>query len=537
MRSTSPSPLSLLEDDPAPEAGSPVAAARASHGVLARSISWLTAGQMTTWALTLVWTVYVPRRLGSAQVGIFTLSAAVSGTLMVVVGLGMRPLLVREIAARPERAPRLVGAAIVLRAIFALPALMVTLLVAWLGPFHGEEDIAVLLGWSACLVAALAEPIGAAFQAQEKMRYLTYVGVLGSLLGTVSSIILVTVGVRAIGLLLSGLAVGILTFALLMVWSRPHFRISWRVSRTELRTLLVRSLPYWSFAAFFTIYLWIDSLMLGAMTTSTVLGWYGVPTRLFGTLLFIPNILTTAWLARLVRAHTGGGREELLRAARPAVEVTIVLSLPVCVGAVLVADPLIRALYGSGFTESGVVFALLALCVPPMYLNMMANQIMVARDQQVVWTKMMVLASVVNPVANVFLIPYFQRNRADGAIGASIAMVITEAALAGVAIWLIRDAFTWRMGARIGRAGLATGVMGILVVLALHVDLGAGIVTGLVSFPALALALRVLSAEERHQLWWLVRHPRRLGEANVRPGEARAFNDGALGCAGDEGIA
>lgn len=476
-----------------------------SQSVLARSISWLTLGQVATWALSLVWTVYVPRRLGSAQVGIFTLSAAVGGVLMVIIGLGMRPLLVREIASHPERAPRLVGAAIILRALFSVPALGVALILVWVGPFHGEEATAILLGWCACLLAALIEPVGAGFQGLEKMRYLTYAGVVGSFLGTVSGIVLVILGVRAIGLLLSGLAIAVLTGGLTLAWARPHFRIDLRVTRQDLRTLLVRSLPYWSFAAFFTIYLWIDSLMLGAMTTSTVLGWYGVPTRLFGTLLFIPNILTMAWLSQLARAHARGGMEKLLRAARPAIEATIVLSLPVCVGAVLVANPLIRALYGPGFNESGPVFAILALCVVPMYLNMMANQVMVARDQQVVWTKMMVLASIVNPAANLFLIPYFQRTQGDGAIGAAWAMVITEVILAAIAIYLIRDAFTRKMGFRIARAGLATAAMGGLVVLGLRADLAVAMLSGIVSFPLLALVLRVVTPEERRHLWALAR--------------------------------
>ncbi len=505
---------------------------QSSQGTLARSISWLTVGQIATWALTLVWTVYVPRRLGSSQIGIFTLSAAVAGVLMVIIGLGMRPLLVREIASHPDRAPRLIGAAMVLRALFAVPALVIAVLLAWLGPFHGEESIAILLGWCACVLGALAEPVAAGFQGVEKMRYLTYFTVLGSVLGTVSSITLVTLGVRAIGLLLNGLAIGALSAALMLVWARPHFRIEWRVTRQELTSLLVRSLPYWSFAAFYTIYLWIDSLMLGAMTTSSVLGWYGVPTRLFGTLLFIPNILTTAWLSQLARAHTGGGKVQLLRAARPAIETTMVLSLPVCAGSVLVADPLVHALYGSGFAESGPVFALLALCVPPMYINMMANQVMVARDQQVIWTKMMILATVVNPVANFFLIPYFQRTQGDGAIGAAIAMVITEVILAAIAIFLIRDAFTRQMGARLARAVVATGGMAALVVLGLRVNLGIGVVSGLVSFPVLALALRVVSGEERRQLWSLARHLRRSSE-NQSPtalpfeGPAQERADGA----------
>jgi O-antigen/teichoic acid export membrane protein len=271
------------------------------------------------------------------------------------------------------------------------------------------------------------------------------------------------------------------------------------VKRSELRRLFVASLPYWSFVAFFTIYLWIDSLMLGAMTSTRVLGWYGLPTQLFGTLMFVPTVLSTAWLSQLVRAHKGGS-ETLLRAARPAIEFVLVLSLPVCVGAVLVAAPLTRALYGPDFSESIPVFALLALCVPPMYLNIMANQLMIARNQQMVWTKMMALASLVNPALNLVLIPYFQRTRGNGAIGAAIAMVITEVILAVIGFFLVRDTYTRRLAMRVGRAAVATALMAGLVMLALRAGLVVGVLSGMVSFPILAGFLGVLDAGERRQL-------------------------------------
>jgi O-antigen/teichoic acid export membrane protein len=491
----------LVGDPSPPDPASPITALPASSDqVLARNVSWLTVGQIVTWTLTLVWTVIVPRRLGSAQVGIFTLSTAVAGVLMVIVGLGMGPLLVREIATQPDRAPRLIGTAIVLRAGFLLPALAATLMLVWLGPFHGEEALAVLLGGAACVgPGVVLGPISSGFQAIEKMRYLAFISVVSKLVTTVGGIALVLVGVKAVGLLAAAVIVGLLTTGLGVVWARPHFRIDWRVTRRELGALFIRSLPYWSFAAFFTIYLWIDSLMLGIMTSSTVLGWYGLPTQLFGTLMFVPVILSTAWLSRLVRAHRGG-TATLLRTARPAIELVMVLSMPVCVGSVLVAGPLVHALYGPGFAESAPIFALLALCVPPMYLNSMASQVMVARNQQVVWTKMMVLASLINPLLNLLLIPYFQRTTGNGAIGASVAMVITEVVLAGIGVFLIRDAFTRQIGLRLARGAVATAGMAGVVLMARHGGLVPGILSGIISFAILALLLRVLSDDERAYL-------------------------------------
>ncbi|MGD0372000.1 MAG: flippase [Candidatus Dormibacteria bacterium] len=486
--------------------------------VLARNISWLTVGQVTTWMMTLVWTVVVPRRLGSSEMGIFTLSMAVGGVLMVIISLGMEPLLVRRMATDPEQAPRLIGTAIALRALLLVPALVVTVLLAWLGPFHGEEGAAVLLGWAACVApGVILGPVNSGFRAIEKMRYLTYSSVLSKALYTVSCIVMVVLGIRAIGILSAAVLTGFLVTALTLLWARPHFRIQWRVSRHDLTALFVDSLPYWSFAAFFTIYLWIDSVMLAVMTSSTVVGWYGLPTQLFGTLMSVPVILSTAWLTRLVQAHRGG-TAGLLRTARPAIEMVVVISMPVCVGTVLVASRLVQALYGSGFAQSAPVLILLALCVPPMYLNVVACQLMVAQDKQMVWTKMMVLASLINPLLNLVLIRYFQQTAGNGAIGASIAMVITEVILAGIGIWLIRNAFTRQMGVRMLRGAAATAGMAGLVVLALRAGLLPGIVTGVVSFPLLTLLFRVLSDDERVYLGALLRRTFGRGPAAEETG-------------------
>ncbi len=71
--------------------GETVETSRPNTVVLARSISILTVGQIVTWIATLIWTVIVPRRLGSAQVGLYTLGLAASGVLLVLVGLGSVP--------------------------------------------------------------------------------------------------------------------------------------------------------------------------------------------------------------------------------------------------------------------------------------------------------------------------------------------------------------------------------------------------------------------------------------------------------------
>jgi len=478
-----------------------------SSGVLARNIGFLAGSQLITWCASLAWALFVPRALGANGTGVFTLSVAASGILTVLIGLGTRPLLVREIAADRSRASRLIPTAILLRAALAVPMLGLLAAFARFGNFDSEQVVALFLGWGVCVLYVLFEPIQAGLQALEKMQYLAYSDILTKTCVSLISIALVFFGLRAIGLLSLTVVVLAVVLILHIGWMRKNFTVDWRVSVRDLWSLAKDSVPYVGFALLFTFYLWIDSMMLSVMTPAKVLGWYGLPTKLFGTLMFVPLILSTAWLPRLTAAHIDGD-EALWKVARGPLQIVVALSLPICVGVVLVSNHLITFLYGLEFAQSIPVMALLALCVPPMYLNIMVNQIQVARRQQMLWTKAMALACVINPVANLFLIPYFQQRSGNGAIGAALSLLITEVVLAVIGVLMIRNCFDRDFLSRLIRGALATAGMGLAVLAARRFGLAPAILVGLVVYPILAISLRILSREELSQLLEAIRSRR-----------------------------
>lgn len=481
--------------------------------LIARNLGFLAGSQIITWLAALAWALFVPRALGPGGTGVFTLSVAASGVLTVLIGLGTRPLLVREIAIDRTKAARLIPNAIILRALLSLPMLGLLAVFARTGHFDQEEVIALFLGWAICVLYVLFEPIQAGLQALEKMQFLAYSDILTKTFVSLISVALVVLGSKANGLLTLSVVVLAMVLVLHLIWMRANFTVDWGVRPDELWALARGSLPYLGFALFFTFYLWIDALMLSVMAPKDVLGWYGLPTKLFGTLMFIPVILSTAWLPRLSAAHARGD-QALWDVARGPLQVVVTLSLPVCVGVVLVADHLITFLYGRGFTESIPVMAVLALSVPPMYLNIMANQILIARRQQMLWTKAMGLACVVNPVLNLFLISYFQQHYANGATGAAISLLLTEVVLSAIGVAAIRGVFDRAFLGRTARAAIAAAGMGLAVLFARRFGLAPAILVGVIVYPILAIPLRVLSAAELDQLLDMVRSrlPRAVGD-------------------------
>ena len=69
------------------------------------------------------------------------------------------------------------------------------------------------------------------------------------------------------------------------------------------------------------------------------------------------------------------------------------LSFPLCVLTMMTAIPLIHLIYGTGYSGAGPALVILGLCLPPMYLSIMLNQVLIASKRPLVWTWVMVGAT------------------------------------------------------------------------------------------------------------------------------------------------
>src|SRR4051812_15312944 len=165
-------------------------------GRLGRNVTALLGGQAVTWSMTLLWTLIVPRALGPAGLGLLVSAMSVCGVLSLVLGLGTRTYIMREIVVDRASAPKLVGTGIILR-LLAAPLFGIGLIVyAHFAPYDHTGRLVLYLVGTATILTLLAEPMQAGFQGIERMQYLAYSDVLNkSSLGLIG-IAVVLVGFR-----------------------------------------------------------------------------------------------------------------------------------------------------------------------------------------------------------------------------------------------------------------------------------------------------------------------------------------------------
>ncbi len=498
--------------DPVPDIVPEAVAAPRSR--IVHNLVHLAGGQAAATLAALVWLYFVPRAIGARGMGEIAIATSITGLLGTLLNPAIGTLLTRDIARRPERTGSLVGAGILIRFVGLLPA--VAFLAVYTRVMHvgQEEAVLIWLAGASTLVASTSGIIQAAFSGLEQMQYIAYGNALGNALVRLAGIAIVLVGLGVVAIMQANLALTLLVLLLNVLWMRGHFRVTLRPDPGELRRVLVGSLSLWVGSVVFTTYLWIDTVILSALAPVEVVGWYNTPTQIFAALLMVPGVIGAAWFPRFARA-AGEGARRLREVARPAVQLVVILSVPMSAGLAAVAPSLVWTLYGESFHGAVWVLMILAITMVPTFFNMVCFQMLLASDRQMAWIRVVVVATAINVVLNVALTAWFQARFHNGAVGSALSLLITEVMEAGCAVYLLPGVLDGPLLRRLARTVLAAGLMAGLVLITGHLTGGrlglvAQLVVGLLSFVPLCLLLRVPGEAEMrlvHAAWSRVRRP------------------------------
>jgi O-antigen/teichoic acid export membrane protein len=465
-----------------------------------RNAAALGAGQVFTWAMTLAWTLVVPRLLGADGIGMIVTGMAVVAMLQIALGAGTGIYVTREIVVSPERAARLVASASLGRLILVPVFGATVVLWAQLAHYGARQDDVLYLCGAATAVMLVAEPLASYFQATQRMHYLAMGDAINKASQGLAGIVLAVMGFGAIGFAACWVVTAGVVVALSVRWARRYIEIEWRTTWHDLKNVARGSAAYWTGGLFFTIYLWIDTAMLSVMTNPTVVGWYGVPMRLFGTFLIVATIVQRVFLPRLVEAHERS-RDELKRVARAPIELVFTLSLPLMTAIIVGAGPAVHLLYGPSYAHAVPVLILLGVALVPMYLNIMLGTIAVAANQQRRWNWLMIGATLFNPSVNAILIPLTQHRFGNGGIGAAISLALTEALIAGAAMVMFgRGIVGLTTVRRLMKTALACGGMWLVVRLLGNTGPVVSLLAGCCALVLLSVVVGAVTGEERRQI-------------------------------------
>ena len=315
--------------------------------------------QVVTWTLSWILLVILPRYLGDTQFGKLFFALSYGTIFSTLINLGVNTFLVKEVAilhpapdaSATEIARRRTGLYALLSNVFtckiALAAAIYvfqSVLIFFLPYDAASREAVLIIGLGTCL-GAITQTLGGAFQGLEYMLAPSAILIAEKTIITAGCALLLWHGHALTAVCWVHTAAAVVSFFLSLGWlyQRERFGFAW--DRELLRRILIGGLPFLIWVVFGEIYIRIDVLMLSLMTSDAVVGWYGAATRLYGTMLFIPNILTTSIFPAMMRMGSDIVDDAAFsRASERLMNLVLFAAIPVSAGTIAVANPLVRLL-------------------------------------------------------------------------------------------------------------------------------------------------------------------------------------------------
>ncbi|MFC5368168.1 flippase [Salinirubrum litoreum] len=422
--------------------------------------------------------IYFARTLGATGLGVFFTFQTLASVLGVFTKLGIPGATVKRISQSESASQR--GAYLAAALLLLVPPfLLVTAALVVVEPtVVAYADLGVVVP---LLVLVLAVRAGArlavtALRGERRIASSAGIELLGQVARVAVSVGLLLAGFGVLGLIY-GLAAGPVSQAVV-----GYLVLDTRVARPT-RADVASLFDFSKYTAGMEVsalaYNWGDTLVLAAFATKAAVGVYETAWKLSVVPLLGAQVVGVALAPSVTRWHEDGDWDRIESAFSEAVTAAVALVIPALVGAFLLGDAIISALYGFG--SGGLIFLVLVVGqVPQAVKNVTQNTLFgIDRPAPVFWTNLLTLVG--NVAGNLLLVPEY------GMLGAATATVVTAGIAAVSQVAVLRRHLRLRVAwDTLGWQVLSATVMGgalVAVRPAVPTDSAVGVV-GLVLFAA-----------------------------------------------------
>lgn len=394
-----------------------------------KNVVWLSLSNFAGRLIRGLFIIFAARLLGATEYGVFSYALGLAGFFTIFADIGISQILTKEISREPQKSTQYFATSFWIK--IALLVFTTILLIFAAPHFSKIESAKALLYFVALLTIFdnLREFINASFRAKEKMEFEALVNVsMNIAIAVIGAIVLYfSQTAKAITIAYVGSAgVGFLVATLI---ARGEFKkIISGFDKSLIKPILKLAMPIVLLSLLGVFMLNVDTIMLGWFRTAKEIGFYSAGQKIIQLLYMIPAIIASALFPAMSRA--AGQKEKVALIMERGVSAVYSFALPLVVGGIILATPIINFLYGQEYTPGIPTFRILLITILIIFPQSLLLNMVIAHNKQNKIGAYVGLASVGNVIFNYLLIPKF------GIAGAAWATVIVQ---------IMYSTLTWNM--------------------------------------------------------------------------------------------
>ena len=430
-----------------------------------------TLGRFTTAAVSIVILKLISTYLGKSGYGSYTTVYEFLAFFAIIADFGIFQIAVKEMSAHPDRRQAIFGNIFALRICLATLAMLTAIAAAFLIPKYSGTPIppGIAIASATTFLTIIFGTLSSVLQVDLRMQWnvLALVAAKFAALGwMVATIFRWFPGDPERGffqLLVAGIIGGLLQILITFLAARKSTKISLQFDFKFWKEILRKTLPYGAAVLLATIYVRIDVILLSLLRDSEEVGIYGVAARILENLAVISIFFLNSALPIITRLFRDN-REKLKQLLQHAFDFLILIGLPIVVGGITLAFPIIALVsspeflsnFAGNFYGSDVALQILLVAMLFAYLGNLFGFTLLAGNQQVKLMYVNAAAVIFNVLGNLAVIPIWGFR---GAAATSVASQIFVCILGFVFLQrMITASFNLKTALK---AGIAAAGMGL----------------------------------------------------------------------------
>ncbi|MDG1097681.1 MAG: flippase [Methylophilaceae bacterium] len=369
--------------------------------------SWLFGEKILRMIVGLFVGVWVARYLGPERLGLFSYAQSFVGLFVVIAGLGLDGILVRELVKDESKRDALLGTAFRLKLIGAFLALIALAIAVNLSRQDSLTALLIFTIASATVFQSF-NVIDYYFQAKVLSKYMVYPNIISLLISSMVKIWLILNDAPllhfAYSILFDSfvLACGFLYF----YRHKKHLVSQWFFDKKLAWSLLKDSWPLILSGLAISTYMKVDQIMIKEMISVEAVGQYAVAVTISEGWYFIPMVIATSLFPAIISAKK---QSKALYYARlqKLYDLMVWIAIAIALPMTYLSELVVSLLYGEQFNQAGSVLMIHIWAGVFVFLGVASSKWFISENLQMLAFWRTFYGMVANVALNLLLIPIY----------------------------------------------------------------------------------------------------------------------------------
>lgn len=406
---------------------------------IAKNTSYLTVALILQKIISFTYFTLLARYVGPASLGKYYLAISFTTIFAIFIDLGFTNVLTREIAKDQKKAESWLGNIIGLKIPLSILALAIVIILVNVLGYDSLTKTLVYISAISMVLDSFTTTFFGAVRGFHNLKYESISSVVFQLIVLIVGYSSLLLGGGLIPAMAALALASIFNFSYSLIIIRNRLKLAIRVlyNKPLVRDILMISWPFAAYAILQRLYMYLDSVLLSVLADDVQVGLYQVAFKIIFALQFLPSAFTAS-LYPAMSAYWHSNRNQLLASFERAMNYLIIISLPIIVGAIVLADKIVL-LFKTGYGGAILPLRISIISLLFIFLNFPIGSLLNACDAQKKNTRNMAIVTTLSILMNLALIPYWK------ATGASLTVLVTNLIMFILGIISVKKIVVYRL--------------------------------------------------------------------------------------------